>query len=205
MVVVSDSGVLTAKQRQSQATQKRLLDAAFEEFQQYGLAGARVDRIAEQARANKRLIYVYFGDKEQLFDTVVVRRLQAMIQAHDVPFTADDLDLPSYAAELFDYLEERPGVQRLFLWRNLERIETSEAEHAAYREKVAQIAAAQRAGRLDASLPPAHVFAFLLATVQSWAIASPALRAAAGRDARRKRRRESVRKAVARVCPVAGA
>ena len=193
--------VLTRRQRQSQATQTRLLDAAFEEFQQYGLAGARVDRIAEQAKANKRLIYVYFGDKEQLFDTVIVRRLEAMIQAHDVPFTAEHVDLPSYAAELFDYLEDRPGVQRLFLWRNLERIETSEVEHAAYREKVAHVAAAQRDGRLDASLPPAHVFALLLATVQSWAIASPALRAAAGRDAARKRRRESVRHAVSRISP----
>jgi AcrR family transcriptional regulator len=46
----------------------RLLDAAFEEFAQHGLAGARVDRIAEAAQANKGLIYVYYGNKEQLFD-----------------------------------------------------------------------------------------------------------------------------------------
>ncbi|MCU1609211.1 MAG: TetR family transcriptional regulator, partial [Pseudonocardiales bacterium] len=37
----------------------RLLDAAFAEFAQHGLAGARVDRIAEAAQANKGLIYVY--------------------------------------------------------------------------------------------------------------------------------------------------
>lgn len=190
------SAPLTSKQRQSQATRKRLLAAAFEEFQMHGLAGARVDRIAERAKSNKRLIYVYFGDKERLFDAVVERNLEVMIDAHAVPFPDD---LPSYAVELFDYLEDRPGVQRLFAWRNLERTDTSEAEQAAYRDKVAQIAEAQRAGRLDAKLPAAHVFAFLLGVVQSWAIASEALRDAAGEDATRERRRESVRETVARV------
>ncbi len=193
---MTKSTLLTSKQRQSQATQKRLLEAAFEEFQLHGLAGARVDRIAERAKSNKRLIYIYFGNKEQLFDAVVERSLEAMIDAHAVPFPDD---LPSYAVELFDYLEDRPGVQRLFSWRNLERTDTSEAEQAAYRDKVAQIAEAQRAGRLDAKLPAAHVFAFLLGVVQSWAIASEALRDSAGEDDTRDRRRESVREAVARV------
>ena len=193
---MTKSTPLTTKQRQSQATRKRLLEAAFEEFQLHGLAGARVDRIAERAKSNKRLIYIYFGNKEQLFDAVVQRSLEAMIDAHAVPFPDD---LPAYAVELFDYLEDRPGVQRLFSWRNLERTDTSEAEQGAYRDKVAQIAEAQRAGRLDEKLPAAHAFAFLLGLVQSWAIASEALRAAAGDDAARERRRESVREAVARV------
>lgn len=188
--------VLTSKQRQSRATQKRLLAAAFEEFQLHGLAGGRVDRIAELAKSNKRLIYIYFGNKEQLFDTVVMRNLEAMIEAHAVPFPDD---LPGYAVELFDYLEDRPEVLRLFGWRNLERTDTSEVEQANYRDKVAKIAEAQRAGRLDVKLPAAHVFAFLLGVVQSWAISSEALRAAAGEDAARDRRRQSVREAVARL------
>ena len=35
----------------------------------------RVDRIAEAAQANKRLIYVYYGSKEQLFDVVLAQRV----------------------------------------------------------------------------------------------------------------------------------
>ena len=108
-------------------------------------------------------------------------------------------DLPGYAVELFDYLEERPEVFRLFWWRHLERRDTSEVEQANYRDKVARIAEAQRAGRLDAKIPAAHLFAFLLGVVQSWSLASDALRDAAGEDATRDRRRESVREAVARV------
>lgn len=192
---VEKSAALTSKQRQSRATQERLLAAAFEEFQLHGLAGARVDRIAERSKSNKRLIYIYFGDKERLFDTVVARDVEAMLDT--VPFEADDL--PGYAVKLLDYLEERPEVLRLFSWRNLERTDTSEMEQSSYRNKIARIAEAQSAGRLDARLPAVHMLAFVLGTVGSWAIASPALRKAAGEDAARDRRRESVHEAVARL------
>ncbi len=57
--------------RDAQATQKRILSAAKKEFAKKGLGGARVDTIAEQANANKRMIYHYFGNKEKLFRTVL--------------------------------------------------------------------------------------------------------------------------------------
>ncbi len=52
------------------ATRQRLLDAALEEFAEYGIAGAEVDRIAAVAGTNKAQIYHYFGSKDQLFDAV---------------------------------------------------------------------------------------------------------------------------------------
>ncbi len=48
-------------------TRSKILEAATCEFARYGLGGARVDRIAARARANKRMLYYYFGDKEGLF------------------------------------------------------------------------------------------------------------------------------------------
>jgi AcrR family transcriptional regulator len=48
-------------------TRGRILGAAVEEFARYGLGGARVDRIARRAAANKRMLYYYFGDKDGLF------------------------------------------------------------------------------------------------------------------------------------------
>src|SRR3954468_10039131 len=93
----------------STATKARLLDAAFKEFAQHGLAGARVDRIAEAAQANKGLIYVYYGSKEQLFDTVLTQRVGALFDA--VPFTT--ADLPGFAGALFDYLLTSPKLLRL--------------------------------------------------------------------------------------------
>jgi AcrR family transcriptional regulator len=55
------------------ATQARILAAATEEFAEYGIAGARVDRIALNAKSNKQLIYRYFGTKQGLYEAVVDR------------------------------------------------------------------------------------------------------------------------------------
>lgn len=53
------------------ATRKRILDAAKTEFARLGLGGARVDAIAARAKANKRMIYHYFGGKRALFLAVL--------------------------------------------------------------------------------------------------------------------------------------
>ena len=57
--------------RDAGATKARILDAATKEFTKNGLSGARVYTIAGKARANKRMIYHYFGSKEGLFQTVL--------------------------------------------------------------------------------------------------------------------------------------
>ena len=51
-----------------------ILTAARAEFAQYGLAGARIDRIARSASASKERLYAHFGDKETLFRDVVAMR-----------------------------------------------------------------------------------------------------------------------------------
>jgi AcrR family transcriptional regulator len=60
-----------ATARDPQATQAAILAAATEEFATSGLAGARVDRIAERAGINKRMLYYYFGNKDDLFRAVL--------------------------------------------------------------------------------------------------------------------------------------
>lgn len=59
------------RQRDADRSQAAILAAARDEFAQFGLGGARVDRIAERAGVNKRLIYYYFEDKEKLFEAVL--------------------------------------------------------------------------------------------------------------------------------------
>src|SRR5436190_14273930 len=53
--------------KDAERTRSAILAAATEEFARAGLGGARVDRIAERAGANKRMLYYYFGSKEDLF------------------------------------------------------------------------------------------------------------------------------------------
>ena len=138
--------------RDAEDTKRRLLEAAANEFAERGIAGARVDRIAAAAAANKALIYSYFGNKEELFDAVFNALVVDTVQ--DVPIDADDL--PGYAARLFDRNQEQPQVLRLALWHSLERGGTAAmpaAVAAANQNKVAAIAAAQQAGRVSDRFP----------------------------------------------------
>lgn len=149
------------------------MQAAVDEFARYGLAGARVDRIAETAAANKRSIYVHFGAKEELFDMVVAGSMQELAAA--IPVDAGDL--PGYAGELFDRLEQRPHVRRLYLWAGLERQQPIDAEVEEYRRNVAAIEAAQEAGRVRADIPAIELMAMVIALVISWDTASWSLKA----------------------------
>ncbi|WP_440901462.1 TetR/AcrR family transcriptional regulator [Actinosynnema sp.] len=153
-------------------TKRRLMAAAIEEFARYGLAGARVDRIAETASANKRSIYMHFGAKEELFDLVVAETMTELARA----VVIDAIDLPRYAAELFDRLEQRPQVRRLYLWAGLERQRPVDAEVAEYRRNVAAIAAEQAAGRVRADIPAVELMAMVIALVISWDTASWSLK-----------------------------
>ena len=59
------------RQRNADRSQSTILAAARDEFAEHGLGGARMDRIAERAGVNKRLIYYYFEDKDRLFQAVL--------------------------------------------------------------------------------------------------------------------------------------
>jgi AcrR family transcriptional regulator len=168
----------TARPRNSHATKELLLAAATEEFSEYGFAGARIDRIAERARANKRLLYAYFGDKDRLFEVVMERQIEALRQA--VPFTGDDL--AADAAARFDYVLANPRISRLATWRAFERADPTAAEQRSYATKVAAVAAAQRAGKIRTDIPAIDLMAMVLRLTESWLSAPPALRAVAGTE-----------------------
>jgi AcrR family transcriptional regulator len=91
--------------RDPDRTRAAILASAVAEFARFGLAGARVDRIAEGAGANKRMLYHYFGDKDALFLAVLENRY-AHIRAAE-----RELDL--------EHLDPREGLKRLveFTWR----------------------------------------------------------------------------------------
>jgi AcrR family transcriptional regulator len=138
--------------RDAAATRARIIEAATTEFAAHGLAGARVDRLAGNAGANKERIYAYFGSKEGLFDATVEANIEQLLDA--VPFTADDL--PGYAVALFDFNVTHPRFTRLALWHTLERpgvLARLEQSAASTGRKLAAVAAAQQAGLVMDELP----------------------------------------------------
>ena len=64
--------------RDADRSQNDILAAALAEFAACGLGGARMDRIAERAGLNKRLIYYYFENKESLFLAVLERAYEGI-------------------------------------------------------------------------------------------------------------------------------
>ena len=135
--------------RDKEATKAKLLDAALEEFSQYGIAGARVDRIAATAGCNKAMIYAYFGSKEGLFDELLKIQIDRMIR--EVPITPEDL--PGYAGRLFESYLERPQLLRLAAYHRLENGFSAlpKAEAEAYKHKIEAVAQAQMEGRISAA------------------------------------------------------
>jgi AcrR family transcriptional regulator len=108
--------------RDAERTKQAILDAAKVEFAEKGLAGARVDTIAEQSGANKRMLYYYFGSKEDLYVAVLEDVYGAM------RLTESQLDLthlePMEALQKliefkFDYYLKHPIVIRILAGENL--------------------------------------------------------------------------------------
>lgn len=185
--------------RDAQATTELLLAAATDEFAEHGFAGARVDRIAAQAGVNKRLLYVYFGDKEAVFEAVLARQL--VQRADDVAF--DARDLAKSAGILFDHYLAHPHVLRLSTWRTLEGNQPTPAELSVYEAKLDALRQAQRDGLVTSAIPAPDILALMTRMIAAWTAAPPALKAAAGEtgtaNQRLQRHRDALVEAVRRM------
>ncbi|MDH4569123.1 TetR/AcrR family transcriptional regulator [Pseudomonas sp. BN414] len=111
-------------------TRENILQAAIAEFVQQGLSGARVDAIAERMHTSKRMIYYYFGSKEQLY-VEVLEKLYG-----DIRRTEGKLHLAE--------LEPREAIRRLVEFtfdhhdRNVDFVRIVSIENIHYGEYVKQ-------------------------------------------------------------------
>jgi len=80
----------------------RILEAAKQEFAAYGLAGARVDRIATKAGANKRMLYYHVGNKEDLY-LAVLEGAYEKIRSEERGLDLEQLDPPEAIKRLIDF------------------------------------------------------------------------------------------------------
>ncbi|GHG59921.1 HTH-type transcriptional repressor [Streptomyces griseocarneus] len=186
--------------RDPEATRARIFKAATAEFAAHGIAGARIDRIAREACANKQLIYAYFGNKAELFSQVLECRLIELAAAH--PVDAEDVD--GWIDRLMDYHAANPELIRLVFWEGLEYgtggIPHEEERRRHYASKTAAFAEAQRKGIIDSAIPAGDLL-FMLTALASWPTVQPHMqRILTGEtDEDRARLRASVRTAARRI------
>jgi TetR/AcrR family transcriptional regulator len=109
--------------RDAERTRRALLDAAEIEFAAKGLAGARVDVIAAESSANKRMLYYYFGSKDELYVAVLERAYGAMREREkELNLThLEPLEAIQKLVEFkFDYYEENSRIIPLLAAENLQ-------------------------------------------------------------------------------------
>ncbi|HUI84810.1 MAG TPA: TetR/AcrR family transcriptional regulator [Candidatus Binatia bacterium] len=106
------------RRRKPKVRRNAILRAALVEFAQEGLAGARMDAIADAAGVNKALLYYYFRDKDALYGAVLDRFFQKLagriIMVCDRPGPAGERFL-SYVRAHFDSIAESPYYARIFM------------------------------------------------------------------------------------------
>ncbi|KAB2869982.1 MAG: TetR/AcrR family transcriptional regulator, partial [Burkholderiaceae bacterium] len=115
-----------APARDPEPTRARILAAAKAEFARSGLGGARVDRIAERAGANKRMLYYYFDSKDGLFRAVLEATYEHIREAEKA-LHLDALDPHEAIRRLieftWDYHLQHPEFLSLLNSANLHRAE----------------------------------------------------------------------------------
>jgi len=110
------------RQNDPDETRNNILEVAAREFADKGLAGARIDEIAEKTNSSKRMIYYYFGGKDELY-RAVLERSYSQIRAREAD--SDFESLPADAAlraqieHTFDYHVEHPEFVRLVMNENI--------------------------------------------------------------------------------------
>ncbi|MFC7339998.1 TetR/AcrR family transcriptional regulator [Saccharopolyspora griseoalba] len=127
------------RHRDAEKTRAEILEVATAEFADKGYTGARVDEIADRTSTTKRMIYYYFGGKEQLY-LAALENAYSVIRGLESEVDIDQLD-PAEAirkvAELtFDHHESHPDFLRLVSIENIHR-----AEHLTRSELLPRLAA----------------------------------------------------------------
>lgn len=151
------------------ATRRRLREAALVEFAANGLDGTSIAAIVERAGVNRERLYSYFGDKASLWDLVLAIELEKLAAAIRLTGVGLD-DVGEFAGATFDYHAAHPELGRLLQWEGLQHGPAANVDERAvhYREKVERFARAQKSGQLDPAVSPAHLVFALIALAAWW-------------------------------------
>ncbi|MFJ8147437.1 TetR family transcriptional regulator [Streptomyces sp. NPDC096048] len=186
--------------RDPEATKARIFEAAVAAFARYGIAGARIDRIAAEAKANKQLIYAYYGNKSELFASVLEKKMLDL--AISVPVDPDDIE--GWVDRLMDYHAAHPELLRLLFWEGMEygtaELPHETERHDHYARKVAAVRDGQARGVITDAIPAPDLL-FLLVAMTNWATVVPQMKRilVGGEDADADRLRASIKEAARRI------
>lgn len=106
----------------AETTRSNILEVAIREFAHKGLAGARIDEIAEQTCASKRMIYYYFKSKQALYLAALeesYHRIREIESSLNLENLAPDEAMRTLVGFTFDYQSHNPDFVRLVMNENM--------------------------------------------------------------------------------------
>ena len=127
------SATKLSRKNDPEGNRENILEIASEEFATHGLSGARVDAIAERTKTSKRMIYYYFGSKEDLYLAVLerayrkIRMLEEHLQLGDLP---PEPAMRKLIEATFDHDDANPDFVRLVNIENIHRAEHMQRSQA---------------------------------------------------------------------------
>ena len=123
--------------RNSAITKANILRAAEEEFSAKGLYGARVEEIANKAHSNKRMIYEYYGNKEELYKSVIESVYTRLSEREELVLREiDDCEtaIETIVKMYYDFLGTDRNFVNIVMWENLNK-----AHYMAQSEKLSDL------------------------------------------------------------------
>ena len=112
--------------RNATVTKANILKAAEEEFSQKGIYGARIEEIAKKSGSNKRMIYEYYGNKEELY-TVVLENAYKRLGEKEEILLENVTDCKKAIEDIlrmyYDFLKNDESFVNLIMWENLNKAE----------------------------------------------------------------------------------
>lgn len=162
-----------SRRKDPEATKANILLVATKEFAEHGLSGARIDEIAAQTRTSKRMIYYYFGGKDDLYRRVL-EECYRRVRAGESDLTLDRKSPTDAMRDLveftFDHHRANPDFVRLVMIENIhnaEHLKQSTVIQSANKgviDKIRDIyAAGVEAGDFRADLQPKQIHWFISA------------------------------------------
>jgi AcrR family transcriptional regulator len=148
---------------------ERILEAATEEFAEKGLAGARVDEIAQKSACNKQLIYYYFKSKQGLYEEVL-RRLIELTHLEQEELDEAGRRPPPWEPDGASSAYT-PLWRRFWMWEALETggdaIPREKERRAVFRGMAKQVSESQERGDIDPGFDP-EMFALAVSAIREY-------------------------------------
>jgi AcrR family transcriptional regulator len=187
-------------QRDPEGMRIRILEAAKQEFAAHGLAGARVDRIAAKAGANKRMLYYHVGKKDDLY-LAVLEDAYEKIRVEERELDLEQLDPPEAIERLisftWNYFIRNPeflallNTENLARARHLKRSTKVKSMHSPFVEMIRTVVTrGVKSGDFQVAVDPVQLYISIAALGFFYLSNSATLSVIFGRDLSKKEARD---------------